>query len=109
MKFIADVIVHQNDSVAPDYLHLHNLLAEAGFLQRALDGTRTQQPSSCLYMREETVLKRSDVEFDLRFVLDNFPCRCSFYLHQVEETACFILTSMPTEHAKVSIPPIFFH
>ena len=85
MKFYVSIVVHQDDSVTPDYGRLHAMLMDAGFVQRALDGTLTHQPTSGLYLREDTVLGRADVEFDLRFVLDSFPHRCSFHLDQAAD------------------------
>lgn len=87
MKFYVSIVVHQNDSTQPDYQLLHSLLTEAGFLQRGLDGTLTQRPTSGLYQREDSVLSRSDIEFDLQVVFGSFPHRCSFELEHVSNTS----------------------
>ena len=78
MKFYVSITVHQTDGVTPDYRQLHTLLQDAGFAQRGLDGHRTTEPTSGLYLREDSVLGQEDIEFDLRLALMAFRHRCSF-------------------------------
>ncbi len=78
MKFYVSITVHQSDGANPDYRQLHALLQDSGFVQRGLDGHRTTEPTSGLYLREDSVLSQEDIEFDLRLALMAFRHRCSF-------------------------------
>lgn len=98
MKFYVNIVVHQTDSTQPDYQYLHRQLMEVGFVQRGLDGTLALQPTSGLYQREDSVLGRTDIEFDLRTVLDNFPHLCSFELEQASSHACAPQPVIDTAH-----------